>query len=1261
MIRIHIQPRKLPLATGLVLLMASSTLAAETAWVPLATSRGFVTGADGLVMTEVLKSENGVVRLLLEGPVRSFHFEVPKAGRYRLMAYGVFAKKIEEKTRYTTRQFSISGTKVVAGRIVPNSRTQRWVEVGHFGLAAGCHQWRSYDLEPKEGVTKLRIEPRPAGGPGPRVGGADPLAGDDEEGGDDETEEDLDDLLEGGRKRQFASSPLGLPAAAEIVTGPLHPRNLVKWGKLEIDGQLDRAKTRCEVSTDGGASWRVLSGSALSGLPVDSALRFRLRVSPLGKEPPLVSGMRASFERGPEPVVTLAGKDYRLEFSKQGELVGIDHRENRIGDIVSPDLFGIRVRVPDEKSMNLDARDFSLKEFSEKPDGLVLRFAKDRPALGATVEIQKGKDELCFWTLQIENRSEGTVDSVRFPTFGPLALHGGFHERPRATVPESLWGAGSGGSFPGNMSMGWSSWEGKAGSVFVASLDPTWTETAFSFPLRDGYANASTVSRRVIPPSESFRFPYAVAVYEGDWHRAADWYRELSRSVIKPPQHPRWAKYADGWYLGAAEDLCYGRRSVTSFPDARWIGFTYCQTWYTGDGEFVGNFGYCSPRLGTPEQHRRDAERMAKHDGHFGYYIQDQEFPIDHTRSKTHIGNTRKELFPPWTFMPTEDWYEDSSIRYASGRPKGWASRMSSYVVTEQRHMCLGAEGWRQYIVDAVRSNVQHYGCSTQYIDQLSCTTQHCWNAKHEHGVQNGYHGPNSVRVAREVTETCRKINPDFALAAEGMSCLTGQYVNFHLASSRPYRDHGASFLYTFPDALIFRGSANGCFQWSGLSMAQHLRDLYVFHRFDFCELSPLMRAIVQCRQRIKDWMYDARFMDTVGLSCESKECRARWFALREEDRVGVVINFRLREGGIAPVIELKAGDLLSSKARCFLYLEAGTVEPFQPEYEDDAVRFKLADLPETVGTILAVESCSVKHALRPYCFQDMQPGPDRLIVRAANVGLERIAGTWRVEAHAALKLANREGSFDVESGKTMHLAIPIRELWRSTERFDVRLVFTDSKTRTDYACEAIVAPPLVNGGFELDSNRTGCPDYWWDRANGNVHQVLRHSDDVQGYDLIAKLDDTTPAQGQKCLRLDPTIRYRLIRGEDARKHAKYVEANEIEGEEAHLYGTWSFRTSQLLIVKPLTAYEIGFRTRCEGRNTRGQVSAAYALGIEVADKTAESKWHEDRITIRTPATLSRYPLLTFSGHRETEEGNRIWIDDVRVLSVAPGSASHRP
>jgi len=301
------------------------------------------------------------------------------------------------------------------------------------------------------------------------------------------------------------------------------------------------------------------------------------------------------------------------------------------------------------------------------------------------------------------------------------------------------------------------------------------------------------------------------------------------------------------------------------------------------------------------------------------------------------------------------------------------------------------------------------------------------------------------------------------------------------------------------------------------------------------------------------------------------------------------------------------------------------------------------------------VEKCSGQEALRPYCYQDLAPGPDRLIVRAANVGTKAIAGTWRIECDAAVKFERREGKFTVEPGRTLDLAVPITDLWRLKQRFDVKVVFTVPGERASYECAAIVAPPLVNGGFELDTNQTGCPDNWYSRGNGIVHQTIRYSDDYQGYDLLAKLDEKEPAEGKKCLRLDGAVKYELVRGERAQKHAVWVESNGIEGDEAHIYDPWLFTTSQMLILKPSTIYRLAFRTRCGDRHAKGQVSCSYATDIEIHDRTGQAEWREDRITIRTPEALPRYPLLNFVGDRSEGKTNQIWVDQVEVLSVEPG------
>ncbi len=64
------------------------------------------------------------------------------------------------------------------------------------------------------------------------------------------------------------------------------------------------------------------------------------------------------------------------------------------------------------------------------------------------------------------------------------------------------------------------------------------------------------------------------------------------------------------------------------------------------------------------------------------------------------------------------------------------------------------------------------------------------------------------------ITDECRKINPDFITAGEGVGQAHGRTLTFGLASAVFHRSE--LYRYTFPTHLVMDGTANGGDNWSG-------------------------------------------------------------------------------------------------------------------------------------------------------------------------------------------------------------------------------------------------------------------------------------------------------------------------------------------------------------------------------------------------------------------------------------------------------------
>jgi hypothetical protein len=205
------------------------------------------------------------------------------------------------------------------------------------------------------------------------------------------------------------------------------------------------------------------------------------------------------------------------------------------------------------------------------------------------------------WRVQVENQGGETpaedrrVYRVAFPVLEGLRI-GDRHEsnllarpfaqgelipdpaadefqRPGRRVPTNVL------TYIGWASMPWQDlYDPHGGGLYLASCDPSFQQVDLeSWP--DRAAGTVTLDVRTLAflePGQSWSSqPFEVGVHEGDWHTAADRYRQWARTHHRPYTGPGWVRNdCDGW-LGTGVPTRSYADYLAMFDDARWLGLDY--------------------------------------------------------------------------------------------------------------------------------------------------------------------------------------------------------------------------------------------------------------------------------------------------------------------------------------------------------------------------------------------------------------------------------------------------------------------------------------------------------------------------------------------------------------------------------------------------------------------------------------------------------------------------------------------------------------
>jgi hypothetical protein len=437
---------------------------------------------------------------------------------------------------------------------------------------------------------------------------------------------------------------------------------------------------------------------------------------------------------------------------------------------------------------------------------------------------------------------------------------------------------------------------------------------------------------------------FNVGIHEGDWHWAADRYREWAHANHHPYSGPDWVrKECDGW-LGTGVPIPYDTYPKM-LEDAKWLGLNYLQIW----SEMIEHVGtnktrkayYCflmpDPDRGGEESIRKNIEAVRKAGGHIGFYHNTWTWDADIEKGLIQW----KDRIPPDVKIPK--WWGDSR-RSASVFPDG--SREAGNFSDGYSGMCPASKEYQDYVLSwVVDRYVAKYGADAWYFDSCPVTmfgaSRMCFSDEHgpcqPHGVGRGI-----LELLRRVSERARP-TVNLAITSETVSDAMMQYnshaLGIEMVEGLTQYPRPEIYTYTFPEHPIFSGTCNG----AGSGLKYYYQDMQnprredvmnrVFlmgFRFDILDtIDPAnpfhqhLRKLIALRQKIKADIYTGEFRDTIGLGPIPERLDVKLFRRRDGTSLTLTLFDRRQERKpFALPVDLQAVSVASAKEARLLLLD---------------------------------------------------------------------------------------------------------------------------------------------------------------------------------------------------------------------------------------------------------------------------------------------------------------------------------------------------
>ena len=888
---------------------------------------------------------------------------------------------------------------------------------------------------------------------------------------------------------QGTPSSLGSDFSGRVMTDLILPSQVASLQKVAFAADLNGGTIGVEISVDGGTRWIPvadtgdLSEVAVRGDGTD-ALCARLSLSAAADgASPVLRSVRLAYEIDSGAEVRLGNSHSAFLLSRTtGSLCGIVNRLSGAQYIpahLQQRLVALSVRQPGAtEQRDIEPAEFKFGGIEQGEGYLRSRFLALDGQIDVDVEMHLDADALCRWRCSVRNRSSLEVIRIDFPLLRDVAM--GSPDDDECVLPRTgglrLRNPARGKrvmtTYLGGGSMAWMDLCDAEQGLYLAMHDRELATTELVCEPAVGASGVDLAFRThtLVQPGQATTREFVVGVHPGDWHWAADRYRDWAWSWMKRPDSPEWLRMGDGWVHASGRnkfDVMTGllRRAELD-------GFDYLQYWgHMADGldQCCGNFYWPAPALGGADAFRRGIAAVQAAGGRVTAYMNCQTWTRDSATNdalrrtpKADLPQEALELIHPLS------WFEKWRLCPLDGKPMGYyAGTLGWYI------MCPASRGFQEHlrfwIVDMY---CKRFGADGVYIDQTGATAaKPCYNLDHGH-ADIGCWGRGNVDLLGTCIEQARQHNPDFILAIEGAGDALGQYADLHLISG--LCTHPEVYHYTFPDHILISGYSNH----SHLTAHQRISRAFLNgDRFDARMDRRHIQPVLWLRQRIKRWLYPGRFMDTVGLSVSDERVLARWTLcdLPGERAIVITVDNEHAAEGTACRLQLPAG--WDNAPRLYVFDLEGGVESLAARIEAGVLSLVLP--PSQLSAVLLLRETAPNGSIDAWCAVGEEavgpPAPVELL--AVNYSAAPRETSIALSCDAPLSV----------SRALIEATVPEHGVWRDVLRIEhierltqpARVVARASWDGGSRESVVTLRPVFMNGGLDVDIDGNGCPDGW--------------------------------------------------------------------------------------------------------------------------------------------------------------------------------------
>ncbi len=738
------------------------------------------------------------------------------------------------------------------------------------------------------------------------------------------------------------ASTLKPMAEMVAISSPLKPHGLKSWRRLVFARNSEKPPAAVESSSDGGRTWNpVPDGGDIASFSPEDELRFRFRLLASPTPAPLRSSDLASISNPSAVYVPGAASDFIVRgpcasFRITGlsaQLGGLkDARTGMTFDM--PGGQGQPLFIITERKLNGTGRLETLSSLDGqlhdarvvKAGGAGEKFTFSYSMLDGMIlvdgELEAGDTDLIRGRLHVRYAGEDEIVAVDFPILSNLSV-GGDAKDDILIVPFTQgWKIPNPASqsfayprywtWPGMLSMGYVDLydKGKNAGLYLSSYDNSFTTTQFMFKgSSDGAVLGMGLRKWIrLRKGQNYDAPDAViGLHSGDWHWAADRYREWADSWFRKGNTPRWFRESDGYVSGGP--LWQGpfdQNLVSSAEKCAANGCGLVATWgymATMNGA-CGVYPFPSPWYGGTDNLRWSNRKIHELGAHSNYYIQGHLFNPGYNRENKFLGNLPRKYIPEkdWKELPDKDFFR----RVRVIEPDGSAS--TPYLHAEM--MCdSGKMEFNRYLGDWTLKFLRDYDADGIYFDGFAIgSALPSINYDDDHATTGDW-GRGQLRMIRRCKEEGREINPDLVIGMEGCSDVYQQFGDWGLMGNNNALE---MFRYTFPDLIVVGGSSNGKPEvavenvfMNAYRMNEMLHDAdkdktqaggIAGKHYDF--LRPWAGRVAAIRKIVNPFLLRARFMDTVGVRADA-DVDARLMLRGDDNNKGaLVLVHNVKEAG---------------------------------------------------------------------------------------------------------------------------------------------------------------------------------------------------------------------------------------------------------------------------------------------------------------------------------------------------------------------------